>query len=162
MAYLSSLPFPGNVRQLENLCHWLTVMAPGQTVDINDLPPELRQEASPNQLSELAVTMPVTPTAFLKASQEQGWTAQLASLVDAMLAEAAGQGQGTDTAIYGRLMQDFEATLIGRALHHTGGRRIEAAQLLGIGRNTITRKIQELRLDEDAPAKVATAKDHPI
>jgi two-component system nitrogen regulation response regulator GlnG len=57
--------------------------------------------------------------------------------------------------IYGTLMQDFERTLITRALHHTGGRRIEAAQLLGIGRNTITRKIQELKLDEDSPAKLS-------
>lgn len=161
MAYLTSLPFPGNVRQLENLCHWLTVMAPGQTVDINDLPPELRQEAAVVSISEAVAMSPAPPSVPTPISGGPEWTAQLAGLVDAMLAEASQHGQEADTAIYGRLMQDFEGTLIGRALHHTGGRRIEAAQLLGIGRNTITRKIQELRLDEDASAK-NTAKDHPV
>ncbi len=163
MAYLTSLPFPGNVRQLENLCHWLTVMAPGQTVDVNDLPPELRQETTLAQVSEAtALSGASVPAAMAATPLVAGnrWTDLLATVVDGML--LGGVSPSDDEGIYGHLMQDFERTLIARALHHTGGRRIEAAQLLGIGRNTITRKIQELRLDEDAPAKVATAKDHPI
>lgn len=159
MTYLTSLPFPGNVRQLENLCHWLTVMAPGQTVDVNDLPPELRQEASIAQaIEQTGVAAPlVTSTTMVAAAtpeKQHAWTDQLGGVVDGML--VGGGVQSAETGIYGHLMQAFERTLIERALQHTHGRRIEAAQLLGIGRNTITRKIQELRLDEDAPAKVPT------
>lgn len=122
--YLQSLPFPGNVRQLENLCHWLTVMAPGQMVEINDLPVELRDQPQ----REIPV----------------GWTEGLGLEVDRLLAQCPGE-------VFERLTRDFERTLIRRALGVTGGRRIEAAQLLGIGRNTITRKIQELGMDEDKP-----------
>ncbi|MEY2633545.1 MAG: nitrogen regulation protein, partial [Pseudomonadota bacterium] len=118
--YLSALDFPGNVRQLENLCHWLTVMAPGQQVDVADLPNELRE----------------TPPVVLA----ENWETALAAEVDALLA----RGQG---GVHEKLTQVFERILISRALAHTGGRRIEAAQALGIGRNTITRKIQELGLD---------------
>ena len=167
MAYLTSLPFPGNVRQLENLCHWLTVMAPGQTVDVNDLPPELRQDA-PLAMDAPVVSVPqatgAAPAVAASAPQPSSggarWTDQLATVVDTML--AGGAGTDAEHAIYGSLMQDFERTLIARALHHTGGRRIEAAQLLGIGRNTITRKIQELRLDEDVPAKSSPPRDHSV
>ncbi len=159
MTYLTSLPFPGNVRQLENLCHWLTVMAPGQTVDVNDLPPELRQETGIAQATEqTSVAAPVmTPPAMVAVAvpgRKHAWTDQLGGVVDGMLVGEAVHS--SETGIYGQLMQEFERTLIERALQHTHGRRIEAAQLLGIGRNTITRKIQELRLDEDAPAKVPT------
>ena len=122
--YLQSLPFPGNVRQLENLCHWLTVMAPGQTVEINDLPVELRDQP----MRELPV----------------GWTDGLGVETDRLLTQAPGE-------VFERLTREFERTLIRRALGATGGRRIEAAQLLGIGRNTITRKIQELGMDDDKP-----------
>ncbi|MDY0012389.1 MAG: nitrogen regulation protein NR(I) [Rhodocyclaceae bacterium] len=120
--YLQALPFPGNVRQLENLCHWLTVMAPGQTVEVNDLPPELRDQPQREA--------PVS------------WTEGLGMESDRLLAQAPGE-------VFDRLTREFERTLIRRALTATGGRRIEAAQLLGIGRNTITRKIQELGMDED-------------
>ncbi|HQT25717.1 MAG TPA: nitrogen regulation protein NR(I), partial [Burkholderiales bacterium] len=116
-SYISSLDFPGNVRQLENLCHWLTVMAPGQNIEVNDLPRELRDE--------------------VPSAGPESW-------VDALAAEAdfwIGRGE---TAIMERLTPLFEKTLILRALRHTGGRRIEAATLLGLGRNTLTRKIQEL------------------
>ena len=163
MAYLTTLPFPGNVRQLENLCHWLTVMAPGQVVDLNDLPPELRQEsvqtasatsaaaqsapAAAPMVSASAVAAPLPAV----AGQTAGWTDQLAQIVDRLLVSPS---LAVGETIYGSLTQDFERTLIMRALQHTGGRRIEAAQLLGIGRNTITRKIQELKLDEDSPAKL--------
>ena len=128
MKYLQGLEFPGNVRQLENLCHWLTVMAPGQSVDIADLPGELRDESRRNESCD--------------------WQTNLAAETDRMLATAPGQ-------VFDTLTRSFEAVLIQRALHSTGGRRIEAAQLLGIGRNTITRKIQELKLDATKDAESA-------
>ena len=120
LRHLSALDFPGNVRQLENICHWLTVMAPGQQVDLADLPAELRE-------------VPVHAAA-------QDWESGLAQVVDRLL--VGGEGQ-----IHDKLTQHFERILINRALAHTGGRRIEAALALGIGRNTITRKIQDLGLD---------------
>ncbi len=120
MKSLAALDFPGNVRQLENLCHWLTVMAPGQQVEMSDLPGELR-EAAPSALAN-------------------DWASALELEVDAMLARGLGN-------VHEVLTQAFERILISRALTHTGGRRIEAAQALGIGRNTITRKISELGID---------------
>lgn len=120
LKYLASLDFPGNVRQLENICHWLTVMAPGQQVDVADLPAELRDAA---------------PVAMVA-----DWETGLAMEVDRRLANPDGQ-------VHEKLTNIFERILIQRALAHTGGRRIEAALALGIGRNTITRKIQELGLD---------------
>ncbi|MGE5466395.1 MAG: nitrogen regulation protein NR(I) [Ignavibacteria bacterium] len=121
LRYLSGLEFPGNVRQLENLCHWLTVMAPGQVIEVADLPTELREETA-------------KPSSY-------DWLHSLASEADGLLAAHPGE-------VFDRMSRDFERTLIRRALAATGGRRIEAAQLLGIGRNTITRKIQELGLEE--------------
>jgi two-component system nitrogen regulation response regulator GlnG len=125
LKYLQGLPFPGNVRQLENLCHWLTVMAPGQSVDIPDLPAELRAGLDSAAGRELPAN----------------WSAALASEVDRLIGATPGK-------VFDQLTRQFEATLIRRALNATGGRRIDAAQLLGIGRNTITRKIQELSLDD--------------
>lgn len=154
MSFLTTLAFPGNVRQLENLCHWLTVMAPGQTVDVNDLPPELRHGVT--------VAVPaMTPTTLAKGGtapatngsaplSDAQWTDLLAREVDLLLL-SADPAQPGGSQLHTVLMQAFERTLIDRALRRTGGRRIEAAQLLGIGRNTITRKIQELKLDEDTP-----------
>ncbi len=121
VSYISSLDFPGNVRQLENLCHWLTVMAPGQNIGVDDLPQELRTD---------------TP-----ASGPESWVDALSNEADFWMARG-------ETAIMERLVPLFEKTLILRALRHTGGRRIEAATLLGLGRNTLTRKIQELGLEE--------------
>ncbi len=121
ITYMTGLEFPGNVRQLENLCHWLTVMAPGQTVDIADLPTELREQTA--------------------GGAAGNWLDALAGEADALIAVKPGE-------VFELLTRAFEGLLIRRALTATGGRRIEAAQLLGIGRNTITRKIQELGLDE--------------
>ena len=118
--HLSRLDFPGNVRQLENLCHWLTVMAPGQVVDMGDLPAEFRD-----------------PGATTTASD---WLAALEQEVERRLARG-------ETGILDALSRQFERSLIQRALARTGGRRIEAANLLGMGRNTITRKIQDLGID---------------
>ncbi|MEO8738176.1 MAG: nitrogen regulation protein NR(I) [Casimicrobiaceae bacterium] len=122
---LSAFAFPGNVRQLENICHWLTVMAPGQKIDVGDLPPEAR----------------TVPGAGLP-DEESNWHLAL----DRELAQALARGE---RAVGGRLEKEFERTLILRALAHTGGHRMEAAQWLGWGRNTLTRKIQELKLDGD-------------
>ena len=119
--FLESLDWRGNVRQLENICHWLTVMAPGGSVDMADLPAELKGEA------------PLSATI--------DWR----SALELEVAHALTRGE---RGILDRLSQDFERALITQALIHTGGRRIEAAQLLGWGRNTLTRKIQELGLDE--------------
>jgi two-component system nitrogen regulation response regulator GlnG len=123
MNYLAAQDWPGNVRQLENVTHWLTVMAPAQTVDVADLPPELRAAAAPGA--------------------EAHWTAALRREVEKALTRG-------DAQIMDALTRDFEKTLIARALEHTGGRRIEAATLLGIGRNTITRKIAELGIEAKA------------
>ncbi|HSD60089.1 MAG TPA: nitrogen regulation protein NR(I) [Burkholderiales bacterium] len=121
MKHLAALPWPGNVRQLENVCHWLTVMAPGQNIEPADLPPEVREEVPP--------------------AAPGSWIAALEQEAQSSLARG-------EHGIMGRLSRDFERALILRALAHTGGRRIEAAHLLGLGRNTLTRKIQELGLDE--------------
>jgi len=120
LAHLSRLPFPGNVRQLENLCHWLTVMAPGQVIDVGDLPAEFRGQA---------------------AALASDWLAALEHEAERRLARG-------ETGILDSLTRQFERALITRALARTGGRRIEAANLLGMGRNTITRKIQELGIEE--------------
>jgi two-component system, NtrC family, nitrogen regulation response regulator GlnG len=118
---LSGFAFPGNVRQLENICHWLTVMGPGQRIEAADLPPELRAGRATTQ-------------------EESHWQQAL----DRELASALARGE---RAVGDRLEKEFERTLILRALAHTAGHRMEAAQWLGWGRNTLTRKIQELKLD---------------
>jgi two-component system nitrogen regulation response regulator GlnG len=123
LEHLQRLDFPGNVRQLENLCHWLTVMAPGQAIEVGDLPAEFRD-----------------PSAAAAATD---WVAALAEEAERRLTRG-------ETGILDALGRQFERTLIGKALARTGGRRIEAANLLGMGRNTITRKIQELGIEGDA------------
>ena len=122
---LAAFDFPGNVRQLENICHWLTVMAPGQRIDASDLPPDVR-----------------TASGAGSGDGESNWQQAL----DRELAQALARGEHS---VADRLEKEFERTLIVRALAHTGGRRSEAAQWLGWGRNTLTRKIQELKLDSD-------------
>ncbi|MFA6013903.1 MAG: nitrogen regulation protein NR(I) [Gallionellaceae bacterium] len=122
--YLAAQDIPGNVRQLENLCHWLTVMTPTQVVEIADLPAEWRDTSSGT------------------ATSSQDWRSALAQ-------QAALALQRNDTNILETFTRQFESTLINQALQHTGGRRIEAATLLGMGRNTLTRKIQELGLGEE-------------
>jgi len=123
LAHLARLEFPGNVRQLENLCHWLTVMAPGQVIDLANLPPEFR---APGEAAGTA----------------SDWVAALEQEAERRLARG-------DTGILDALGRQFERALITRALARTGGRRIDAANLLGMGRNTITRKIQELGIEEE-------------
>jgi two-component system nitrogen regulation response regulator GlnG len=119
--YMVQLPWPGNVRQLENTCRWLTVMAPGRTIRAEDLPPELRN---------------------LDRGQERGpeWEASLKNTVEQRLARG-------DEEIYRDVNACFERALIEAALRHTGGHKQEAARRLGWGRNTLTRKLKELNLD---------------
>ena len=164
---LNQFAFPGNVRQLENICHWLTVMAPAQVIEPKDLPPEVQldnadvaalaghapsasnaaapvavaqdtaRSSAPNtHASEVGGAAPVVLN-LPGADWEQGLEAEAMSLL------VAGR-----TDVWEVLANRFEARLIQTALANTRGRRIEAAQKLGIGRNTITRKIQELGLDD--------------
>jgi two-component system nitrogen regulation response regulator GlnG len=120
---IAAFPFPGNVRQLENMCHWLTVMAPGQRIEIADLPPEIREEPKGEAGSGVS-----------------DWQ----NALGCELGQALARGE---RAVGDRLEKEFERTLILGALAHTGGHRMEAAQWLGWGRNTLTRKIQELGLE---------------
>ena len=126
LTFLSQQEFPGNVRQLENLCHWITVMAPAQTVEIADLPADMRGRGGDKT----------------GAMIDSSWKHALEREVTASLSRG-------EKEIFEGLNRSFEAALISKALEHTGGRRIEAATLLGIGRNTLTRKIQELGLGTD-------------
>jgi two-component system nitrogen regulation response regulator GlnG len=122
LQFFAAQDWPGNVRQLENVCHWVTVMAPGQVVDVKDLPPEVRGDSAS------------------AAAGEGDWRRLLEREVASRLARG-------ESDIADPLTRDFETALIVKALQHTGGRRIEAAGLLGIGRNTLTRKVQELKID---------------
>jgi two-component system nitrogen regulation response regulator GlnG len=122
---LMAFGYPGNVRQLENICHWLTVMAPGQRVEVADLPAEVRE-----------------PAGRPEAQEEGGWLVAL----DRELAQALARGE---PEVGDRLENEFERALIRRALAHTGGHRMEAAKRLGWGRNTLTRKIQELGMEAE-------------
>ena len=136
LAHLQTLPFPGNVRQLENLCHWLTVMAPGSQIDPADLPPEIRPPDSDTR----AGGMGSDSCGTLGRDAALDWRALLSQEADRLLGDIPGH-------VFDELNREFERTLIQRALAASEGRRIEAANLLGIGRNTITRKIQELDID---------------
>src|SRR5574343_402686 len=155
---LKSFEFPGNVRQLENVCHWLTVMAPAQVIEVKDMPPELlgvRTVSEPSSLSVQSAApavdsapAPVVPAAAAAPAVApaalvggENWLSDLEGVAREMLEAGAPE-------VWDSLTRQFEARLIHTALGLTRGRRIEAAQKLGIGRNTITRKIQELGIDE--------------
>ncbi len=142
LGWLEAFAFPGNVRQLENICHWLTVMAPAQSIEAKDLPPEV------GVTTHVVATAPAPAPAIVAAAAPvhesamavADWETELAAQASAMLASGR-------TDVWDALMQRVESRLILAALASTRGRRIEAAQKLGIGRNTITRKIQELGLE---------------
>ncbi len=162
LTYLASLPFQGNVRQLENLANWLTVMAPAQTIEIKDLPPDLvpaqagaaeiaaggmlggdpasgiagQPTANGAALPSHVASMPGMPVAVAASAWESGLRTEVAR----MLRENAPD-------VMDELARRFEAAVIREALDFTRGRKVEAAERLGIGRNTITRKIQELNLE---------------
>lgn len=121
-SYLTRLPWPGNVRQLENICRWITVMASGREVLVSDLPPELVGESP-------------------AGGGHENWEQSLRNWTDRELSR--GEKRILDLAI-----PAFERVMIETALKHTAGRRRDAAELLGWGRNTLTRKIKELGLDD--------------
>ncbi len=172
MARLMAFNFPGNVRQLENICHWLTVMAPTQTVDAKDLPPELM--ASPDSMVAAPALPAVQPVPYMQPPMAAPVVAEVASALpsghvmpamasvafpSAAPAETSDWLQGLEREasallasgvpdVWDKLTRKFESCLIQAALNQTRGRRIEAALKLGIGRNTITRKIQELGMDD--------------
>jgi two-component system nitrogen regulation response regulator GlnG len=147
---LTAFDFPGNVRQLENLCHWLTVMAPAQVVEAKDLPPEL-MGATPLHGASEAAPPAAGPSGV--ASMAAGAATETPALssptwLGDLEREARRRLEAGETDVWDALTRQFEGRLIHTALELTRGRRIEAAQRLGIGRNTITRKIQELGLDD--------------
>ena len=250
LALMATYSWPGNVRQLENVCHWLTVMAPSQAIGVGDLPPEIREATDPRLLAATRLTAPATAAGanvvtanFAAALSSQSsadaavahiadasrcvasgsalgngaggsvysgadgyvsaaaagrsgydgdrtgrsiwpepsgkvvgvlerntsamappgltvpgfptqadrdrWSALLAREVATLLdAQSPEQRSNGDSDLMNSLAREFEGTIIKTALQHTRGRRIDAALRLGIGRNTITRKIQELRLDD--------------
>lgn len=178
---ISEFPFPGNVRQLENVCRWITVMAPAQLVEARDLPPELKafqsgsataQEKSslnsPSPNLWLPESVPVSPgTATPGLQTNSGMSAGKypvdtavgevisnppvpvgsASWLELLFIEAEKALDSGQPDVMDTLTAQFETTMIQAALKATHGKRIEAAQRLGIGRNTITRKIQDLNID---------------
>ncbi|MDO8449434.1 MAG: nitrogen regulation protein NR(I) [Rhodoferax sp.] len=160
LTWLGNFSFPGNVRQLENICHWLTVMAPAQVIEPKDLPPEVGviagdsvalptpatpatpalQESSPASVAAIVAQADAPTAAPVSPISGGGW--ELGLEADAMALLATDRHD-----VWDELTRRFESRLILAALAATRGRRIEAAQKLGIGRNTITRKIQELGLE---------------
>jgi two-component system nitrogen regulation response regulator GlnG len=174
---LGTFDFPGNVRQLENVCHWLTVMAPAQVIELKDLPPEVLAMSAVEAATAGATALPPAvpapparpePAAVAFAAAAPAPVASLVAEEPALVAaglvvppldaaatawESGLQAEALALLEEGRpdvwdvLTRRFETRLIQTALGNTRGRRIEAAQKLGIGRNTITRKIQELNLE---------------
>lgn len=156
VAFLEQCYFSGNVRQLENVCYWLTVMIPGQTIEVKDLPVELLEsDETANDYVEAAK--------HLSGKKEQGygdsaltktadgsvpvsWEKLLEREARKMLDDGKGE-------LMDELGSSFERILIKTALSFTKGRKNEAAVLLGIGRNTITRKIAELGLDDETASR---------
>jgi two-component system nitrogen regulation response regulator GlnG len=146
---LMTFGFPGNVRQLENICHWLTVMAPAQLIEPKDLPPEV-VGATESSLPLDGPLLVIPAKAGTQGAPDvapapaptigAGWESALEA--EALHLLASGHHD-----VWEQLTRRFESKLILTALQNTRGRRIEAAQKLGIGRNTITRKIQELGLE---------------
>ncbi len=122
--YLRNLEWPGNVRQLENTCRWLTVMSPGQEIHLEDLPPELRESEA-------------------EGGGGQDWQRPLRRWADCELS-------GGHVGLLDEAVPNFERIMIEAALAKTGGHKQEAARLLGWGRNTLTRKIKELDMENGA------------
>jgi two-component system, NtrC family, nitrogen regulation response regulator GlnG len=173
LARVSQFDFPGNVRQLENMCHWLTVMAPAQTIDVKDLPPEVLGESGGavientiNSIAPHADSMPAirhfsaesstknkdesaqtSPTSLGKIAPISAPLHAPSDWESSLEAEALLLLTKQDGTTWDALTRRFESRLIQAALTTTRGRRIEAAVKLGIGRNTITRKIAELGLE---------------
>ncbi len=124
--FLFNMPWPGNVRQLENICRWLTVMAAGREILLSDLPPELKAESADQDYSS-----------------KSSWQKMLRQWSEIELKN--GKKNILDEAV-----PDFERAMIETALAHTGGRKKDAALLLGWGRNTLTRKLQEYGIEDES------------
>ena len=143
--YIQKLPWPGNVRQLENTCRWLTVMITGREVYPEDLPSELKQ-----------IPLSKMPEGEIPPNIERitihHW--------DELLGQWAGQKlQNGEMKILDIAIPMFERSLINAALQQTRGRKRHAAELLGWGRNTLTRKLKELgmdTIDDDVEEEVET------
>ncbi len=125
MNFITDLPWPGNVRQLENFCRWITVMATGNDVVIDDLPPELLQDSR-------------------QTSRSENWEKSLRTWASRKFS----QYKPGDTGLLNSALPKFERIMIEAALKQTGGRRNDASILLGWGRNTLTRKINDLDMDD--------------
>lgn len=135
--YIANLDWPGNVRQLENTCRWLTVMASGREIHVGDLPPELRRVDASTQ-------------------QTTNWEQALRNWADQELARFHAD---SSTPLLDVAVPKFERILIDIALKHTGGRRRDASELLGWGRNTLTRKIKELGMGDALDDEEGAAMD---
>jgi two-component system nitrogen regulation response regulator GlnG len=150
MQALAAFDYPGNIRQLENFCQWLTVMSSSPLIDAKDLPPEvldvrpasgvLEGIARPPAVNQNDHGGPLEPV-DVSGDKAAAWTTLLAD-------DAHERLSRNEPAVMTTLTREFERTLITEALRHSRGRRMEAAQRLGIGRNTLTRKCAELGLDE--------------
>ncbi|WP_237173095.1 nitrogen regulation protein NR(I) [Paracandidimonas lactea] len=179
MQALSAFDYPGNIRQLENFCQWLTVMSSGQLIEAKDLPPEVLAAAATdgaagqgapggdaNQGGGGALASPQRHTADATRAELLEQPTSAAQTVQPALAptlagqldtargwlgllelEAQARLARNEPAIMTTLSRDFERVLIQTALEYCRGRRMEAAQRLGIGRNTLTRKCSELGIE---------------
>ncbi len=154
---LERFDFPGNVRQLENFCHWLTVMAPGQTVNANDLPPEVVASGAPSEvvvrqtessvIAGSAVSGAITGSSSLPGHPGVSGETLARSWTELLSQEASRRLASAQTDVWTVLTQEFERAVIDAALRACRGRRVEAASRLGMGRNTITRKLRELGME---------------
>ncbi|CAM3688300.1 nitrogen regulation protein NR(I) [Polynucleobacter antarcticus] len=139
LSEIGVMPFPGNVRQLENLCHWLTVMTASNVIVVSDLPSDILTQANEQPMllqGDITTAAPSTPKGYVI-----DWETGLSRLAVKML-------QDGEVEVYDALSSKFEKAVLQAALEVTRGRRVEAAQRLGIGRNTITRKLQELGIND--------------
>ncbi|HTJ98054.1 MAG TPA: nitrogen regulation protein NR(I) [Bordetella sp.] len=142
LAALTRFDFPGNVRQLENFCHWLTVMAPGQTIERQDLPPEIRLVDQQAQQPAPRVAPATVVNGMPADAMAQTWQ-------ESLLRDAQQRLDRGEPAVMATLTRQFERILLQTALQASRGRRVEAASRLGIGRNTITRKLRDLGMEEE-------------
>lgn len=148
MRALEKFDFPGNVRQLENFCHWLTVMAPGQTIKLEDLPPEIQTPQSS------AVTQVVAANLVEGGAQIVQVPSAGVQWIDLLGKDATDRLVRSEPDLWAELTREFEKAILKAALDVCRGRRVEAAARLGMGRNTITRKLRELGMDRSTADQV--------